>query len=70
MIANSNLQLSIEELETLDPPDNTPWYIRVGDVPSSPESPPPSRWTPVVHMTCSRSRVPRTSTKLPESTSR
>ncbi len=33
MIANSNLQLSIEELENLDtPPDDTPWYIRVGDV--------------------------------------
>ncbi|MCF3138262.1 MULTISPECIES: daptide-type RiPP [Micrococcaceae] len=32
MIATSNLQLSIEELENLDTPDDTPWYIRVGDV--------------------------------------
>ncbi|MEV7606776.1 daptide-type RiPP [Paenarthrobacter sp. NPDC089322] len=28
----SNLQLSIKELENLDTPDDTPWYIRVGDV--------------------------------------
>ncbi|MFJ4210458.1 daptide-type RiPP [Paenarthrobacter sp. NPDC089675] len=26
------LQLNIEELENLDTPDDTPWYIRVGDV--------------------------------------
>ncbi|MDR6989620.1 hypothetical protein J2Y66_004137 [Paenarthrobacter nitroguajacolicus] len=32
MIAASTLQLSIEELENLDTPDDTPWYIRVGDV--------------------------------------
>ncbi|MFP3580530.1 daptide-type RiPP [Arthrobacter sp. efr-133-TYG-104] len=32
MNAPSNLQLSIEELENLDTPDDTPWYIRVGDV--------------------------------------
>ncbi|ABM06438.1 hypothetical protein AAur_3490 [Paenarthrobacter aurescens TC1] len=32
MIATSNLQLTIEELENLDTPDDTPWYIRVGDV--------------------------------------
>ncbi|BCW64534.1 hypothetical protein HAV21_15305 [Paenarthrobacter sp. MSM-2-10-13] len=32
MIAASNLQLTIEELENLDTPDDTPWYIRVGDV--------------------------------------
>jgi hypothetical protein len=32
MIANPNLQLTIEELENLDTPDDTPWYIRVGDV--------------------------------------
>ncbi|BCW60289.1 hypothetical protein HP499_02520 [Paenarthrobacter sp. CM16] len=32
MIANAPLQLSIEELENLDTPDDTPWYIRVGDV--------------------------------------
>ncbi|MGO4246456.1 daptide-type RiPP [Micrococcaceae bacterium Sec5.1] len=32
MIANSNLQLTIEELENLDTPDDTPWYMRVGDV--------------------------------------
>ncbi|MDI2034728.1 daptide-type RiPP [Paenarthrobacter nitroguajacolicus] len=25
-------QLAIEELENLDTPDDTPWYIRVGDV--------------------------------------
>jgi hypothetical protein len=32
MIATANLQLTIEELENLDTPDDTPWYIRVGDV--------------------------------------
>ncbi|BCW37719.1 hypothetical protein StoSoilA2_37750 [Arthrobacter sp. StoSoilA2] len=32
MIANPNLQLTIEELENLDTPDDTPWYMRVGDV--------------------------------------
>lgn len=32
MIAHSNLQLTIEELENLDTPDDTPWYMRVGDV--------------------------------------
>ncbi|GAA3284753.1 daptide-type RiPP [Paenarthrobacter aurescens] len=32
MIATPNLQLTIEELENLDTPDDTPWYIRVGDV--------------------------------------
>lgn len=32
MIASSNLQLTVEELENLDAPDDTPWYIRAGDV--------------------------------------
>ena len=32
MTAYPDLQLSIEELENLDTPDDTPWYIRVGDV--------------------------------------
>jgi hypothetical protein len=26
------LQLNIEELENLETPDETPWYMRVGDV--------------------------------------
>ncbi|WP_171041280.1 daptide-type RiPP [Sinomonas susongensis] len=32
MSATSHLELMIEELENLDTPDDTPWYIRVGDV--------------------------------------
>lgn len=32
MTATTNLQLSIEELENLDTPDDTPWYMRVGDI--------------------------------------
>jgi hypothetical protein len=30
--AGMTLQLQVEELENLDTPDETPWYMRVGDV--------------------------------------